>query len=116
MKLKPNDVSRSFTCLGWTAALGLLEFITPTVVTSAPTTPFDEPPCYMRTQDGSIVNLQSLCRRSTVPQTQSSPATNQPPQSTASPQAAPTQRLPTRSRDLSGSHTQGNPDSDDGRY
>ncbi|MBC7969072.1 MAG: hypothetical protein H7Z11_02870, partial [Verrucomicrobia bacterium] len=55
MNPKPNHVCRSLTCLIWTAALGLLEFAAPTVVTSATVTPFDEPPCYMRTQDGRIV-------------------------------------------------------------
>jgi|GEM_PF-1525200 len=116
MNPKPNHVCRLLTCLGWTAALGLLEFTAPAVATSATVLPFDEPLCYMRTQDGRIVNLQSLCSRSIPQQTQPSPATNQQPQRTSSPQAAPKQVLPTRARDTSGSHAQGNPDSDDGRY
>ncbi|MBW4581788.1 MAG: hypothetical protein KME42_19650 [Tildeniella nuda ZEHNDER 1965/U140] len=84
MKLKPNYAARSLICLGWTAALGLLEFITPGVVLSQTVLPFDELPCYIRTQDGRVVNLQSLCSRSTTPQTQCSPM-NQSPQRTLSP-------------------------------
>jgi hypothetical protein len=117
MKLKLTHVYRSLTYLGWATAFGFIGFTTPAVVTSAAVTPFDEPPCYMRTQDGRIVNLQSLCSHTTPQPTPSSPTTNQPTQRMLLPQTTPTQvNAPLRSFDPSGSHAHGNPDSDDGRY
>ena len=95
--------------------MGFMAFATPTVVTSATVTPFDEPPCYMRTQDGRVVNLQSLCSRP-APQQQPSAATSKPATRTSSPQAAPTQgNAPSRLRDFYRDHPLGNPEDNDSR-
>ncbi|XGV97820.1 MAG: hypothetical protein ACAF41_02585 [Leptolyngbya sp. BL-A-14] len=116
--MKRNNACRFLTCLGWTAALSLPGCLAPVVATSAIVTSMDEPPCYMRTKDGRIVNLQSLCSHTPAQQTQTSPATNRQPQGTVMPQAIQTQGnaplLP--QRDPLGSHARGNPDSDDGNY
>ncbi|MBW4470238.1 MAG: hypothetical protein KME45_07505 [Stenomitos rutilans HA7619-LM2] len=115
--MKLNNASRSLTWLRWTTALGFIACITPTAATGATINPIDEPPCYMRTQDGRIVNLQSLCSRTPPQSTQLDPATNQLTPRTRLPQAAPTQvGVPPQAGEQTGSHAQGNPDSDDGRY
>lgn len=86
---------------------------------TTPAIPFDEPLCFMKTQDGRVVNLQRLCGPKIAP-TKTSPASNRQP-AASSPRSTPQAELnsasfPFRALDPSGSHAQGNPDSDDGRY
>lgn len=100
-------------------ASGLLALTTSEIASSAPAILLDEPLCYMQTPDGRVVNLQRLCGPKIAP-TKPTPAANGQPTagtSRSTPQAElKSASFPFRMPDPSGSHAQGNPDSDDGRY